>query len=394
VGHLAGRSCIVLQSVLAAFTGYLLVMLAAAARGARQAPPPAAVPMVVLVPAHDEEHTVGRALASLERADRPAGGVEVVVVADNCTDATAEVARRAGATVFEREQPEQRGKGPALAWALARMRAAGMAPEAVVMVDADCEVSQNFLRAAEARIGAGASAAQADYRVANPEASPTAALRYAGYALVNSVRPLAKSRLGLSAGLFGSGMVFRSDLLERHPWAAFSITEDLEYHLTLVTAGEVVQFAPEATVTSEMPVSRADTQTQRTRWEAGKIGLARRWAPRLLATEARRRDAQCAHAAIELLMPTQSLIVAGSGCSLAAGLLLRSRPLLRLATATLAGQTAFVLGGLAVAQAPAPVYRALTSAPALVADGLRMQGLILLGRAPRAWKRTARTPVK
>jgi hypothetical protein len=313
-----------------------------------------------------------------------------VVIADNCSDATATVARSAGATVWERSDRTLRGKGHALAWALDRLLGTPSRPDAVAVVDADCEVSANFLRTIESRIAAGAKAVQVDYRVSNPAESPTAALRYAGYALVNSVRPLAKSRLGASAGLVGSGMAFSSEVLERLPWQAFSLTEDAEYHLALVASGERVVYAPEAVVTSAMPVARADTKDQRTRWELGRSTLARAWLRRLAVRAIRERDLSAAMTAVELVLPSQSVLAAATTTSLGASLILRDRVLLAAATLTMAGQAAYVFGGLLVAKAPIEVYRALALAPALVLDGLAIHGTIWTRRAPQEWIRTPR----
>src|SRR5205814_8518557 len=125
-------------------------------------------------------------------------------------------------------------------------------------------------RAMAARLAAGAAAGQADYVVANPGASWAAALRFAAFRLINTVRPAGRERLGLSAGLLGTGMAFRRDLLRRLPWDAFSVAEDQEYHARLVLAGERVAFAREASVSSAMPAGLRAARTQQERWEGGK----------------------------------------------------------------------------------------------------------------------------
>ena len=94
---------------------YLLLLLGAAARGRRRRPPPArAGPprrFAILVPARDEQASIGGTLAALRALAYPADRVQIVVLADNCTDRTAEVARTAGATVWARTGGEA-GKGP------------------------------------------------------------------------------------------------------------------------------------------------------------------------------------------------------------------------------------------------------------------------------------------
>src|SRR5262245_28516768 len=110
----------------------------------------------ILVPAHNEELLLGRLLDSLARLDYPPDRYTVHVVADNCTDATAPLARAAGATVFERNDTSKRGKGFALHWLLEQMSKAGMRPDAYVVVDADSVVAPDFLRAMACELARGA----------------------------------------------------------------------------------------------------------------------------------------------------------------------------------------------------------------------------------------------
>ena len=381
-------------AVLAVVNGYLLALLGAAARpAARESPAPGAprrLRLAIVIPARDEQASIGGTLASLARLDAPAEPPAVIVVADNCSDGTAAVAARAGATVWLRSGGDG-GKGGALAWALERLAETMPEIDAVVIVDADCLVAPNLLSVVEARMQAGARIVQVAYLAGNPSDSAVAALRYASLALVNVVRPLGKTRLGLSAGLFGTGMAFRRELLARHPWVSRSLVEDQEQHLRLVAAGERVVFAPEAHVISPMPTTLSGATTQQLRWEAGRARLLRRWTPRLLAAGLRRRDAVQLHAALEPLVPPQSLLLA---VNLAAALLARRAgpAASRVAACNLAGQAAFVAGGLVLVRAPWSVWRALACAPALVAWKLALLARVWSGRGPAEWVRTTREP--
>jgi len=372
------------QGWLAAATGYHVLLLVAAA--ARRVPPPVAgepaLRLLVLVPAHDEEAGLGACLASLRALDYPVERWSLLVLADNCTDGTAAVAAAAGADVLERTDPARPGKGAALAWALERL--AGRADwDALVVVDADCAASPNLLRALEARLRAGAPAVQADDVVANPEASAAAGLRYAAFRLINTVRPRGREALGLSCGLFGTGMALRRDLLARLPWQAGGLAEDAEYHLRLVAAGERAAFAPEAAVTSAMPARLAGSGAQQARWEGGRVTTAVRWAPRLAAAGLRARDPRRLASAAELLVPPQALLAAGN----VAALLATRR---RAAALTLAAHAFAVVGGLALVRAPWAAWRGLVLAPALVASKLVLYLRLLAGRGPREWRRTER----
>ena len=393
-----GAALLGFQSLLALSVGYLLGLLGAAV--ARERGPAASAPggegeglrLAVLIPAHDEEAGIGATLGALGRDGYPAGLRRTIVIADNCTDRTAEVARAAGAEVWERRDSGRRGKGHALIWALERLEAEGSASEGIVVLDADCIPSANLLGAIDRGLRGGARAVQADYVVGNPEDSHVSALRYAAFALMNTVRFHGKRRLGLSCGLGGTGMAFTRDLLRERPWNATRLTEDEEYHLELVLAGERTEFVPEASVSSAMPTSMRGSSSQQARWEQGKLHLIRRFAPRLLLSGIARRDPVRLHAGLECMVPPQSLIAAGSAASALAGLLLGRRRLLALSLATIAGQLGFVLAGLRLVRAPASVYRALLTAPALIAAKLAIYGRLLRGRGPTAWVRTEREP--
>src|SRR4051812_286760 len=367
-------------------SAYLLTLLAAAA-GARTDPPDSGVPprLRVVVPAHDEEAGIEATVASIAAA-----GAAPIVVADNCTDATAERARGAGATVWERRDEERRGKGHALAWAFERVVGELPNVDAIVVVDADCEVSPNLLEALGARLGAGAGAVQSSYVVANPEASAASAARYAGFALVNHVQPLGKSALGLSCGLLGTGMGFDVSLLRELPWTAFEVTEDTGYHLRLIAAGERVEFAPEARVRSAMPTSLDAAESQRERWETGGVKLARRAARSLLADGLRRGDPDRVVAGFELLLPPQSLLMGVNAALATASAALGARRAAGLSAAALVGQAGFVLGGRAVARAPSAAYWSLATAPLLALRNARLYARLARGRGEREWVRTAR----
>jgi 1,2-diacylglycerol 3-beta-glucosyltransferase len=379
---------------LAAVNAYLLLVLAAAARARRRpAPvPPQGDPLrfTVLVPAHDEAAGIGTTLASLRGEVARREGAEVIVIADNCSDRTADVARAGGATVWQR-RGGRRGKGAALEWALGRLAVERPSVDAAVLVDADCQVAPNFLAALEARLSAGADAVQVAYRVDNPTASWTAALRYASFALVNFVRPLGKAELGLSAGLFGTGMAFTREVLAAHPWTACSLLEDQEHHLSLVACGVRVAFAPETCVSSAMPTTLRRSSSQLLRWDAGRARLLQTWAPRLLASGVRARDPARLHTALETLVPPQSLLLGAN--ALTALLAVRASASARaLTVANLVGQSAFVVGGLALVRAPAAVWRALARAPALALWKLGLLVRLGIGRGPTRWVRTEREP--
>jgi 1,2-diacylglycerol 3-beta-glucosyltransferase len=398
-----------LSLVAALGTGHLLLLLAASLSARRRAGAPTArdrragdggpagveggaapLGLAVVIPAHDEEDQLATTLRSILACPYDLGPRRVVVVADNCSDRTAEVARAEGAEVLERHDLDRRGKGYALAWAFEQVLADPRI-DAVCVIDADCGVTGNLLCALAARLGAGADAVQAAYLFDRPEASTGAALRWAGFALFNVVRPMGRDWLGLSAGLLGTGMAFSRDLLTRSPWRAFSYAEDREQHLRWVLDGVRVAFVSNAEVRSVPPLTAAGRDVQERRWESGRIALAASFTPRLLARALACHDLVALDAGLEPLLPSQSLLLALSLAGLVAGAAAGDSRLPALGAAATLGQMIYVIGGLMSVGAPAPVWRALLHGPAFVTRRVRL----LIGQAarggPSEWERTPRS---
>lgn len=237
--------------------------------------------IAVLIPAHDEEKDIARCVASVLASDSGPYGREVVVIADNCTDRTAELAREAGARVIERFDESLLGKGAALRYAIESMR--GEANQAFVVIDADSVVDPNFIRAMGDHFASGKEAVQCVYLVLNSEASPRTRLMNLALLSMNAFRPAGRESLGCSVGIMGNGFGLSRKLLEDVPYAADSITEDLEYHLRLIDAGRRVRFALDTRVLADFPVSGEGSRTQRARWEGGRLSLQRRLLPGMVA---------------------------------------------------------------------------------------------------------------
>jgi GT2 family glycosyltransferase len=299
-----------------------LFALALAARPGKpwDAPSEATLRFDIVVPAHDEEQGIAATIASLRALDYPEDRYRILVVADNCADATARVAAGAGALVLERRDPRRRGKGYALAHAFARIEADAVA-DAVVVIDADTTVSPRLLHAFAARFAAGAGAVQASYGVRDPEASWRARLMVLALAIFHGLRSLGRERLGLSTGLRGNGMGFTRDVLRRVPSDAFSIVEDVEYGIKLAEAGYRIVYVPEAVVLGDMAPRGPAAATQRRRWEGGRAAIARAHAPRLIREGLARRDAIRLDLAMDLLVPPLSSLalttVVGAAAALA-----------------------------------------------------------------------------
>lgn len=255
--------------------------------------------LAVVVPAHNEALSIATCVKSLLAADRRGVELAVFVIADNCTDETAAVARAAGATVIERTDAVKRGKGHALYFAFTQDAVRGF--DGCAVVDADTSVGENFVVQAATALRDGADAVQARYVARNAEDTTRTRLLALALRAFNVVRPRGRQNLGLSVGILGNGFALRRETLEAVPYLAGSVVEDLEYHHMLVRAGKRVQFLDRATVFGEMPVKGKGAETQRSRWEGGRLRMVRESAPGLLRDVARGRM-QCVEPLLELLL--------------------------------------------------------------------------------------------
>jgi len=351
--------------------------------------------VVVLVPAYNEAGLIERCIASLRAQSYPQDRYEIVVVADNCTDDTAVLAERAGAAVMRRDEPDARGKGRALRWAMDQLLARDTPPDAIAVVDADSVAEPTMLAKLVRCFEDGADAVQGEYLVLPDPASARDDLRAAAFLLFHRVRFAGRLTLRLPCSLVGNGMLLSRRLLQEHPWGAFSKTEDLEYSIALRLAGVGPVFARGAIVRGPIAASGPAAQAQRARWEGGRLQLARTELPRLVHEIVVRRRWSMLDAVLDLATPPLGLLgaVALAGTILSgAAWLLGFVPAWSLGPwlGSLGATAGFVLIGLRAADAPRSLYRALLGAPAFALR--KVLGTVAIVRASThdVWIRTER----
>lgn len=236
--------------------------------------------IAILIPAHNEEKVIVRCIDSLMHSDHRGFIREIIVIADNCSDDTANIARKAGAFVIERINPQIRGKGAALDYALTILAPTGY--DAYIVVDADSIVKENFLYTMGDNFKQGKDVLQCAYHVLNPEDSPRTSLMNISLLAMNHFKPFGREKLGLSVGILGNGFGFTSQILQNVPYKANSVTEDIEYHMLLISKEVRVHFIDQTFVLSDFPTVDTGAQSQRARWEGGRFFLQRTMGPRML----------------------------------------------------------------------------------------------------------------
>jgi cellulose synthase/poly-beta-1,6-N-acetylglucosamine synthase-like glycosyltransferase len=268
--------------------------------------------LAVIIPAHDEALLIGGTVEAVRQ--RIAPSTRIIVVADNCSDGTADIARAAGATVIERHDRSRRGKGFALAFARDFLAAAP--PEAVFILDADCRVSRGTVEAIAGQAAAlGEPVQSVNLLTAPAGASPMVLVSNFAMIIKNLVRARGLYRLGGGITLFGTGMAFPWAIFAQAELATAEPVEDLRLALDLARQGTRVHLSEDLSVTSAA-AGIEDSLDQRRRWEHGFLrNAARHGLPAMLgglARGSRHRSALGAH----LLVPPRALLFLVTGLAL------------------------------------------------------------------------------
>lgn len=262
--------------------------------------------VAVLVPAHNEELVIQQTLKSLlpqvTEQDR------LVVVADNCSDRTAAVARESGAEVLERQDLQRRGKGYALAFGVAGMRQAP--PEVVIIIDADCHAHEGLVDTLVATVVSTGRPAQGIYLIESPaDPSPRDSISAFAFVVKNHVRPMGLFGLGGTCLLTGAGMGLPWASIRDVDLATGNIVEDMQLGIDLAKQGHAPVLCPAARVTSTLPSQATAATSQHTRWEQGQLRTMLTNVSHLAFLAIWRRDRRLLWLALDLCIPPLSFLV-------------------------------------------------------------------------------------
>lgn len=271
---------------------------------------------VIVVPAHDEEQVIGGTVAEIRKAAPET--FRLLVVADNCADRTAEIARSAGAEVIVRDEPQRRGKGFALAAAREYLRSAP--PDVVVVVDADCRVDGASLNALVAN-AAGLGRPCQSVNLLQPDlmAAPLVQISCFAFMIKNLVRQRGLQRLGRRVHLTGTGMALPWSIFAAANLGGSNIVEDLALGLELAERAMPPMLVESATIWSP-PASARGTLIQRRRWEGGYLATALKVTPAAFARSLLRADVRGVCAALDLSVPPLALLAMLNAAALALAL--------------------------------------------------------------------------
>ncbi len=346
--------------------------------------------LAVLIPAHNEEAIVSGILqdvkSQVQENDR------VIVIADNCVDATAGVAKSHGAEAFERFDEHDRGKAYALRFALEKLEADP--PEVVIIVDADCRISSDALAHLSSKAARLDRPVQGSY-IFGEQQDGVASNNASSFTLwfKNHIRPLGSLRLGMPCQLTGSGMAFPWHVIRKVNVANQSLAEDTTLGLELAYAGHPPTFCPEARIDGHVPKEWGTLVQQRRRWEQGYLESIFSNAPKMILKSITSFQPKLLWAALDLCIPPLALlgIVWGILAVLAIAMVClggSSLPAILLGIGAALVGSSLVLGWLAHCRDKVPA-KAILAMPWFLVRKVVIYASLLIKRE-RVWLRTER----
>lgn len=230
-----------------------------------------------IIAARNEENVIGNLVESLKMQNYPSDKLDIIVVADNCTDNTAEVAKKAGAIVYKRFNKADVGKGYVLQFVFKKIFEENDIYDAFCVIDADNVVDKNFISEMNNALGAGFEVAQGNRDMKNAGDSWIAGCHALFFWMENTFFNAARSYLSLPATINGTGFMVSASLIREIGYKVYTCTEDIEFSLQSYLAGRRVGWVPFAKIYDEQPVTFSQSMTQRIRWIKGFIQCANRY---------------------------------------------------------------------------------------------------------------------
>ena len=232
---------------------------------------------MAIIPAHNEEAVVGNLIESLRNQTYNKELYDIYVIADNCTDNTAKIAKEAGAIVYERFDETKKTKGYALNWFLQQKIKENAPYDAFFVFDADNIVDKNFIKNMNKKLCQGEDVVQGYRDIKNPSDNWITA----GYAIfywqMHRFYHLARYNIGLSPLLNGTGFMVKFDVIKPQGWDTETLTEDIEFSLKRIIKGKKLGWATDAIVYDEQPTGFKQSWSQRSRWTVGHIQCIKKY---------------------------------------------------------------------------------------------------------------------
>lgn len=262
----------------------------------------------IAIAAHNEETVIASTVERLLGMEYPTHLFSVHIVADHCSDHTAESARRAGAVVHERNDGPRNGKGAALSWLFRRILEDRKC-DAVVIFDADTRVDKKFLSIMNSQLMAGEQIVQGRHVISNPEDGWFPALTWAMFMIDNRFQNLGRVNLGWSAKNMGDSICISADALRKVGWGD-GLADDYQLRQKFLLSGIKIAYEPSAVGLGEAPLTWKQAQVQRARWIRGAYDADQQHAATLLKMGIKNRDMALLDGALQAYLPSYSMLTA------------------------------------------------------------------------------------
>lgn len=247
----------------------------------------------VLISARNEENVVGNLINCIHEQTYPKELVDIWLVADNCTDHTADLARSMGCHVVERFNQEQIGKGYALTYLLDHMESMGQADQydAFFVFDADNKLDSHYIEEMNKAFQSGFRILTSYRNSVNLSENWVSSGSALWFIRESRFLNASRMRLGTSCHVGGTGFMFSREIMKRNKgWKFHLLTEDLEFTMDSVLHGDRIGFCGTAMLYDEQPVTFAQSWRQRLRWSKGFLQVFRYYGPALIQRAVRERD--------------------------------------------------------------------------------------------------------
>ncbi len=262
----------------------------------------------LIASAHNEEAVIAQLVDSLTAIDYPKELYDIYIIADNCNDKTADIAKEHGANVFIRFNDVKKGKGYALEWCFDKIFEGEKQYDAFCIFDADNLVHKDFLLEMNKQFCKGYKAVQGYIDSKNPYDSWISLSYSIAFWMSNRLYQLPRYYLGISCGLSGTGFGVSTDLIKEMGWGATCLTEDLEFTAKLVLNNEKVAFAYDAIIYDEKPLTLAQSWKQRKRWMQGFADCTKRFFLPLMKKAIIERNVKALDIALYMVQPIRILL--------------------------------------------------------------------------------------
>jgi len=349
---------------------------------------------LVLIPAHNEEEGLPETLQSLVSLQYPAHLVQIVVIADRCEDATAQMARNGGAICLERSEGPG-GKGAAMSWALNELRKVEVEFDALVIVDADCLADTYLLGAFDDALTKGHAVQQGYNYLSNPWESPFTRLIAVTSVLRNFLFYGGKEAMGCSPMLSGTGMCLSRSVVDRYGWSAFSVSEVWEFSVSLMLNNVRLFFNPWARVFARESKGLKQASRQRLRWATGRYAIIKSGAQKLLVKGISEKRIDLIDAAVTLSIPNYSSQASLTLLAIFGGLFARGDPtwsfLLPWSIGILGSLGAYFFVGAMYTASPIKTLAGIPYIVVFLPWRLAIEVLGFLGFGRKGWGRTFRS---